>query len=108
MTRSVGDLHRTAFHFLVQRTGLGEIARKVHFHALVIVTEMESQFPAAVMGAQNIGQVALDAVLPYITFKRIEELPAAFGAETNRPGEFTQNGSLHDGLGDGLQSPTMV
>src|SRR5438105_13100737 len=74
----------------------------------MVVAEVKSQFPASVVAAKNVRQVALNAVLPSIAFERIEELPAAFGAEPNAAGEFAQHGSLQDSLGDGLQGAVMI
>ena len=102
--RSIGDLHRAAFHFLVQRTSLGKVARKVHFDTLVIVTEMKGQFVPAMMAAKNISQVSLNTVLPNVTLKGFEELPAAIGTEADRTGELTQDSCFEDGFGDGLES----
>src|SRR5205823_162060 len=68
----------------------------------------KSQFPAAVITAKNVGQVALDALLPDVAFKGVEELSAALSGEPNHAGEFAQDGPLHDSLGDGRQGAVTI
>src|SRR5579864_7608963 len=87
----------------VQLSGASEIAGEVNFDAAMVGTEVERQFPLAVDGAEHVGQVALDAVLPDVFFQGGEKLAAALGAAADQAGELAENGAFEKGLGDGAE-----
>src|SRR5262245_39872511 len=49
---------------LVEVARPGEVVREIDFDAAVVVAEVKGQLPLAVVGAEHVGDVALDAVLP--------------------------------------------
>ena len=78
----------------VQLTGLQEITGEIDFDALMIGTEVKRQLPFAMGGAQHVGQVALDAVLPDVLLQGGEQLGAALGAEPDQAGHFPEDGAF--------------
>src|SRR5207244_4311796 len=76
-----------------QGPGPEEVAREIDLHAVVVGAEVKGQLPLAVVDAQDVRQVALDALLPNVLVERFEELLAAFGGEADGAGELAEDGA---------------
>src|SRR5262245_13065157 len=87
----------------VEVLGAGHVVGEIDLDAAVVGAEVKGELPLAVVGAEHVGNVALDAVLPDVPLERLEKLPAPLGAEADGAGELAEDGAAQERLGDGPQ-----